>query len=339
VLLIVLLLLSACGGDTQDAPRLSAPPTRTPEPATEEVVADEAGVENIQIVSLRSQIDAFLTAAEAVGPLERVDVFSQTVIAAAPECWKSTLWPNWQALEQLNAMNVNLTEVDMAAWRATVDAFPEEDLMRQTVDILRQARAELPLDQTLTVCLAPMPLPHFFGPNPEELPNSGLSLSSWGDMIYLGCQDSARCGTQVEADLAYAYATAYQFVSAGRLGDDIPLLSWVVTFGRSAVFAHQLVPDATFQWDTDMTPEVEADVWARMQEYLNTTYNDYPGYRNVDYFLYGRDGRLDQYPRFGGFYIGERIVRAYQESHPNVSFADLMALDASTLVADSGYTP
>lgn len=340
ILLMLVILLSACGGDTKESPRLSAPPTRTAVPATEEAAPDEFGVENIQLVSLGSEMDAFLTASETVGALERVDVFSQTVIAPAPECWTSSLWPGWQSLEQLDSMNVNLPSVDMAAWRATTDAFPEEDLMRQSAEILREARAALPLDQPLRVCFAPMPPPRFFGPDQEgEVPNNGLRVDVFGSVIYVGCADTASCAEQLDADLADAYAVAYQIVTSGHEGLDISLLSWVVMYGRAAVFGRDLVPGATFFTDTEMAPEIEADVWSRMQEYLTTTYNDYPGYRNVDYFLYGRDGRADQYPPYGGYYIGERIVRAYQASHPDATMADIMALDATTLAAESGYAP
>jgi hypothetical protein len=152
------------------------------------------------------------------------------------------------------------------------------------------------------------------------------------------CSAGALCLERVRPDVAHAYSMAYQIDRAGLTAFETPLLDYVITYGRGEDFARQMMPDAAFRWDDALTQEQEIDVWARMQEYLDTTYQDYPGYRNVDRFLYGEPDS-DRYPLWGGAYIGGRIVRAYRERHPDISVADLSVLDSKALLADSGYAP
>jgi len=75
-----------------------------------------------------------------------------------------------------------------------------------------------------------------------------------------------------------------------------------------------------------------------MSPYFVTTYQDYPDYRKIDKFLYGSTNP-DLYPAWGGLFLGEQIVSAFRESHPDVTFAALAALPPLTLLEQSGYAP
>ncbi len=264
-------------------------------------------------------------------------MFSQTVITPNQHCFVGSLWPDTQPLELLAGFNLNLPAVDLTDWRDAVDAFPDEALIEQTNDALIHAASQLPLDAPLTICLMPAPVAHGF--DGEARADPGIFSSGQGDSVLMTCLgDPQPCVDAWAAQTAYEYGVAYQYMTGGRGGLEIPLLDYAIYFGRASDFARQLYPEAVFPWDNALTPEQETDVWGRMQDYLQTTYSDYPGYRNVDRFLYGSDNPA-RYPPRAGFYIGERIVQAYRAAHPDVTPVELMALTPSDLLAESGYAP
>jgi hypothetical protein len=337
VLIFAALALAACGTPGEVAPRLVALPTRTPAPITPtpaEVAA--AAPSNIEVISLHGAIDAFLTASEAASPLERIDLFIQHVLTPHPACFEGSLWLGAQPLETLDNLGLNLPSVDMENWRASVDAFPETQALAAAEDALREAYALLPRDTVLRVCVAPVPGPR----RPfEEAPDGGLNIQVMGsDLVLALCSAGESCLEPLRSRIAGGYGYAYQIEQVGLTGAEIPLLGWAVYQGRADDLALRLFPDASFPWTDALTPEQEATVWEAMQEYLQTTYSDYPGYRNVDRFLYGYGGQ-ERFPPWGGIYIGEQIVAAYRASHPDVTPAELMALDLETLLAGSGYAP
>ncbi len=332
VLLVVLAAaLGACGSDEAAAPKLAAIPTRTPVPATSTPETGQPSVA-VEVISLRDEIDAFLTASETASAVDRIDLFSEHVIQPAGECLSGAFYPGVEPLEMLG---FNLTSIPMEGWREATDSFPEKDLVASVNDTLAAAVALLPADRSITVCLMPVPL---FGP-PEDIVNSGVGVQALaGDHLVLTCSAGSICLERVGPEVAHAYSMAYQIDRAGLTAFEMPLLAYVVAYGRGEDFARQLMPETTFRWDGALTPEQEIDLWTRMQEYLETTYQDYPGYRNMDPFLYG-EPNSDRYPRFGGQYIGSRIVRAYRLQHPDISAAELATLPPKTLLADSGYSP
>ena len=333
VSLLALLIagLAACGGEEKSAPKLAAIPTRTPVPvtATPEVTPMAA---NVRVISLKDNIDAFLTASETASALDRIDLFNRYVIQLAPECFSGEFYPGVQPLEMLG---FNLTSIPMEGWREATDSFPEEDLSASVMETLEIAMQRLPVERAIVVCLAPMPP---FGP-PEDVENSGVAVQVLGgDRLIITCSAGSICLERAGWEVVYAYSVAYQMSLAGLTAFETPLLAYIIYAGRAEDFVRQMMPDATFRWDDALTPEQEIDVWARMQAYLDTTYQDYPGYRNVDRFIYGQPGS-DRYPRWGGLYIGSRIVRAYRERHPDISAADLAALSPEDVLAASGYSP
>jgi len=323
--------LSACGGEDESGAELEAIPTRTPVSVTSTPEAIQPSVA-VEVISLRDEIDAFLAASETASAVDRIDLFDEHVIQPVGECLSGEFYPGMLPLEMLP---FNLTSIPMGGWREATDIFPEEDLIASVAETIGAAAALLPTERAITVCVMPMPL--FAAP--EDMANRGLGDQALGgDRLIVTCAAGALCLERVRPDVAHAYSMAYQMDRAGVTALETSLLAYAILYGRGEDFVRQMMPDATFRWDGALTPEQEIDVWARMQEYLDTTYQVYPGYRNVDRFLYGEPGN-DRYPVWAGAYIGGRIVRAYRERHPDISVAELAVLDPKTLLAESGYTP
>ncbi|MBN1679760.1 MAG: hypothetical protein JW966_05675 [Anaerolineae bacterium] len=327
---LIAVLLSGCGGEDESAPELAVLPTRTPVPATDAPVDEPSA--HYEVVSLQDEVNAYLAAADAAGALDRIDLFREHVIQQAPECAQSEMWPEAQPLE---LFDFNLVEVDNVTWHEVVDTFPEDGIMQVVSETMEQTVPLLPPPQPVRICLVPVPRN---GP-PEDQPDGGVNVIVFSDdLIIIACSAGSLCLDYLPDKLAFFYSYAYQVGQTGWIGGETPLLGFAVYFGRGTDFARQINPDAVFAWDDALTPEKEADVWSRMQEFLLTTYQDWPEYRNVNRFMYG-DQDQDRFPAWGGAYIGTQIVSAYRERHPDVSLVELAALPPDILLADSGYTP
>ena len=79
-----------------------------------------------------------------------------------------------------------------------------------------------------------------------------------------------------------------------------------------------------------LDPETERRLWAEMQE------NALSGEKEV----MGRylDGAEDV-PRGATYYMGYRIVKAYEASHPGTTAASLVGVPAQEIFEESGYEP
>ncbi|MBN1202861.1 MAG: hypothetical protein JXJ20_13515 [Anaerolineae bacterium] len=351
VWLVVILALSACGGEDEETPNLSAPPTRTPVPtaeATDEPPSANTAPAHIEVRSLYGEIDAFLTASETASALDRVDLATEYIVTPAEECLTASFWPGWEPLQVINA-HVELATANMVAWRESTDIFPEADLVQATNRILADLQAVLPIDDTLRVCLVPAPHPGDRPPdeaadleqpageteNPAITGLGALVLGS--DLIVASCWAGDNCLNGVDVEIAFAYGQAYQIRQSGQTGVTLPLLDYAVYSGRNEVLARHFAPEATFPWTNALTPEQEATLWSRMQEYLDINYQQRTNIRKYERYLFGAG--TEEYPTMGGLYIGSQIVRAYLESHPDTAYPELFALPPGTLLAESGYAP
>lgn len=337
VVLILLGLLPACGGEEETAPSLVALPTRTSVPATQTPedapAAPESTATRVEVRSMVPEISAFLAEAETVSAFDRIDVFSRDVLIPAADCVASSLWPNVAPLEIVGS-NINLVTVPLDVWQASVESLPEAELMRRLDDSLAQAQALLPPVHDLRVCVMPVPE---FGPL-ENVPNHGLGyFVLGGDLVVVTCSAGELCLKAVPYTVPQFYGYAYQAAVDDRQGIEFSLLDMVIMYGRANALALSLEPEGEYLWAAALTPEQEVDLWGRMQEYLNAYYTDYPAGRRIDDILYGSG--TGHYPAWGGIYIGTQIALAYQSSHPEVSFSDLFAFPPDVLLAESGYTP
>lgn len=331
---LALIALAGCSSGEEVAPQLQALPTRTP--ALTEVAPGAgagAAASNVEVVSLLEPVEAFLAASETASPLDRIDLFMEHVISAAPSCFDTTLWPDRDPLELV--AELRLTSLDLAIWQASVNAFPEDALIAEVEAALGDAQQRAPLATAAQVCVIPFPQ---WAP-PENLTRGGVSSSVLDrDTIWLMCSGGDFCQEPIGSEAAFAYAQAYQLGLFNGLGVDLTLLDLIIQLGRADVFARELFPAVTFPWDDALTPEQEADLWDRMQDELATSFGDGRAGRNIAPFVYGSGNQI-RYPRWGGQYIGTQIVEAYRAQHPDQSLVDLMAIEPQTLLDESGYTP
>lgn len=330
-LLVVAALLSACGGESEDAPALSSPPTRTPAPATLTPAPDDS-IAALEIISLADGVQTFLDEAADASPLDRPVLFDQHVFAPHPECFPDAFYTGSQPLE---LMDFNLVSLDLAILQASVEMFPEAQLRESIETTIAAAADDLPLDAPFRVCIFPSPA---WRP-PEDLPNGGLNVETFSDDVIIAwCGGGAVCLDAAPQEIAFAYAYAEQLQHGDFTVTNMTLLDWALFPARAADFARRSVPDARFPWSgAELDPAVEADVWSRMQTSLDVTYTDYPDYRKIERFVYGRDS--EDYPRWGGVIIAGHIVDAYREAHPLTTPADLLALPTREMLAQSAYAP
>lgn len=329
---VIGVLASACGGGEETAPGLSAPPTRTPLPTVEATQMAVPGADlDVAIISLRGEIDAFLTAAESTSPIDRPVLFEEHVINAVPECVDATYYPNVQPLE---LFDFNLVSLDLTRWAQAVESLPDDAMSETIRAALVEADALLPVTRRLTVCILPLPA---FDPPEEQVSGDVEAEVLAGDLLVVACSGGDDCLSRLPDQVLYAYGYAYQVAQSGLTIIDMPLLNFMIYSARAEDFVHRVYPATTFPWADALTPAQEATLWADMQDFLATTYSDYPDSRKIERFLYGRNN--DQYPNWGGLYVGSQIVRAYRAAHPDVAPVELMALPPETLLDESGYAP
>ncbi len=336
-LILALSLLSACGGGNETAPQLSAPPTRTPQPPTA-TPSVEQEVASVTIVPLGGYVTDFLDAAADASALNRPLLFEELVLDKAPECTRATFYPDSQPLELIN---LDFVSLDLDAWRSAVESMPTDALIASIRATLADAFALLPPSGPLTVCVLPAPPPRVYGPQSEDdQPNGGLTVNALGgSLLIVGCSGGEDCLDALPRQFAMAYHVAVQIGAEGLPYDQVPLLSFMLYTPRAADFMHAIVPDLPADdWVDALTPEQEAALWDAMQPYLGATYSDRATSQKIDRYLYGRENSED-YPLWGGLYIGSQIVRAYRASHPDVSFAELATLSPSLVLQNSGYAP
>ncbi len=337
-LVILLLLLAACGSDERDTPNLAAPPTRTaiPPTATTEIISDpgaEPGT-NVLVISMLPEVNAFLTAAEAASPLDRPTLFDQHIAQARPDCVTPSYYPGVQPLEMFGPA-LDLVSLDLAAWRSAEAIFPEAELRTAINDMLQRAEEVFPVEPDIRICILPIP----GRTAPQEAPNGGVDAQVLGgDLVLAWCSAGDYCLPYFGQQIAYTYHYAYQISQAGLTIDDMTLLNMAIFNARASDFTRHLYPEASFPWENALTPEQESKLWADMSPYFAITYQDYPDYRKIDRFLYGYTNP-ELYPAWGGLFLGEQILSAYRESHPEVTLAELAALSPQTVLEESGYAP
>ncbi|WP_119067126.1 hypothetical protein [Aggregatilinea lenta] len=338
--LVLALGVAGCGG-TEDAPKLVAIPTRTPVPATEEAAGEVQ--DTATVVSLDPALRAFLGVAMDASPLDRLDLFREQVMGPEAACFDGSFWPDWNPEQLLGSEGIGLVSMDLQRWLDLLDAFPNDTAVSTIEDALAQMQAVLPMEQSFTFCLLPLPLHMWSGaPVPEDQePVSEVQsqiLAPNLEFVTVICTGNDICLDRLSIESMHAYGMLYQAFHSGKNGVETSLLDMMVRSARSAYLTRQVQPDAVFPWDGALTPDQEATLWASIQDTLAVTYGDYPASRSIDRFLQGTSNTA-RYPMWGGLYLGDRIVQTYISSHPDVSLVELLTLDPEALLADSGYAP
>ncbi|HML24058.1 MAG TPA: DUF2268 domain-containing putative Zn-dependent protease [Aggregatilinea sp.] len=338
--LVLALGAAGCSG-TEESPKLVAIPTRTPVPATEEAAGETQ--DTATVISLDPALRDFMGVAMDASPLDRLDLFREQVMTPVSQCFDGSFWPDWNPEQLLGSGGIGLVSMDLQRWLDLLDSFPNDVAVSTIEDALAQTQALLPMEQSFTFCLLPLPLPMWYdGPAPEDQgPVSEVQaqiLASNLDLIAVICTGSDICLDRLSIESMQAYGMLYQAYHSGKNGAETSLLDMMIRSARAAYLVRQIQPDAAFPWDGALTADQEAMLWGSIQDTLAVTYGDYPQSRNIDRVLQGT-ANTARYPTSGGYYLGEQIVQTYISAHPDVSLAELFALDPEALLAESGYAP
>lgn len=347
--LLLVLVLSACGGDSTSGQMLVAPPTRTPAPTGEPAQARPAGAPvETAIISLRDEVSTYLADFDIAS---YTDVIQRDLIGPAGDCMDLSYWPGLDPLQLFARSRSRLpigwwgfNPIDrwvMANWPGRVDLFPEAALIEAADDALSAATETWPTGGAFTVCLLPRP---GFADDLTQEPTLGLvSIVPNPDVLLVGCSAGEVCLQGLAAQVAFGYSYARQMGALADNGLDIPLAAHILMHGRSAVFVETLYPDQPLFDGDYLSVAQQAALWTDMQgdgegrNYLMWPYrDDYRADNRMDGFLYG-DQQDNDPPAYGGVYIGYRVVKAYLAAHPDTSITDLMALPLDTLYDESGY--
>jgi hypothetical protein len=351
--LLMVLVLAACGGDEIVGPELATLPfetgnTFTATPAAVSVADQGAAMARLDVVSLRDNVQAFLIGTETTEFMSWTDLFVREVIAPAGDCMTPDLWARlepaqlfrWQAPRlppdwRGSAYNsINLIE----PWQTVTDEFREDAMLTQASQALDDAAALLPRDDGFLVCVMPALPAVFPGQDVDTVPNNGVSTVLLNtESLLLRCGMGEECLPAVPSQVAFGYALAYQL--RGQPGLEVPLLHWIVHTGRAAAVVRDLYPTLAFPWSEGLTPEQVVTVTERVDDYAMATYrSDYRGNSEVAQVLFGNPDNV-RYPLWGGLYLGDQIVQAYRAAHPDLSLVELMDVPPETLIEDSGYQP
>jgi hypothetical protein len=342
-LLILIVVLSACGDSKPNTPQLAAPPTRTPAPAASE---SDTVVAGLDVISLRPALESFLAASGEIAPLDQTITFMQ-MVAAPDSCLNDALdGDQFDALFTLGAIHWPMA--DFSAWQAAADAFPEADLIQQINALAPDLAPLLPEGELLRVCVIPVPHLERTEIDPQVTPAPGLRfVNHWialkdlnavalrGNAILVTCSAGADCLDDVRVELIRAASMAYQERVAGVELPALALLDRMVYEGRADDYVQRVEPGHEFEWNEGLSAADEENVWHSMRFSLT---EDTFRYAFINDYLYGTYGS-SRYPAWGGMVIGDRIVQMYLSQHPDLAWTDLVAVPPQELFEASGYDP
>ena len=137
--------------------------------------------------------------------------------------------------------------------------------------------------------------------------------------------------------LEYVVAHEYHHAAlAQRFPDGLEtfdLLAYLVTEGKADSFAHLAYPEVIAPWTSALTPDQEREQWRALQPLLTATPATDPSlFRNA---MFGSSA----FPTWTGYTVGFHIVQAFLQRHPEASVEAWTALDAQTILKQSGYSP
>jgi hypothetical protein len=337
--LLLITLLSACGGENGNDTALETVPTRTAPPAAS-VDAQDADAP-YRIVSLREPVAGFFAA--DVGVLDQSGEFLQRMINAGSPCFTESLNPGEQFQVLYDLRYLNFPMLDLDPWITAEAVFPEAELTQAVAAVLDGLADMLPQDRVLGVCLIPVPhitMPEHPGVDWRESSPRVTALDDLtvfaqdGATLIVACA-SESCVEEVPVAVTRAVAVAWQLDRAYSDLAGLPMDQRMIVEARADVFTLTRYPEAVLPWRAiDPNEDRLLNTWLWIGNALEDpnavlalTHNLLYGERIWD------DGVFQVW---GGMYLGGQIVDAYTASHPDLAWEDLAALDAKTIIVDSG---
>ncbi|MCD4684518.1 MAG: DUF2268 domain-containing protein [Anaerolineae bacterium] len=331
--LVMVVLLSACGGGEDSTPELASPPTRTPAPPTE-TPAPEDALGQLEVVSLRASMLEFFEGTADVGALEYSIVFDRIVPVQHPECANSGFYPGFQLVSLLDGYGLEMVSVDLDAWYTVVEAFDDAVFEAGLREVLERTVEAVPMTQPVRFCVMPVPPRQ----NREgEIFDIFVADSIDRGVIIVACSNAAYCVETMGGQVVYEYHYNYQLMNAEYDIAAMPLMDMAIFLARADDLALTLYPDTQFPWHIELDPAEELDIWDQMQQYAATTYADYPDNYKIDRLLYGQGTGM--YVDWGGMDVARQVIAAFHAQNPGVTYAALANMASQDVVQDSGYVP
>ena len=252
---------------------------------------------------------------------EPTELYDEYVIAPNwDSCWNEPAWREAGVTSAETAESLTLRDLDRL--EAGIRDMAMADALDLTAGCLSRSH-ELIAGPPVTVCLmASYPAVGGMAMIGES---GGIRTVSLGSTILIGVD------TRVEgwqAMLPYAVAREHFWLMPAE--QDPTLLDLVVGVGKAQAYGMHLYPAASPPQIDALTPDQEASAWDRMLPILDS--------RDPD-VIWGYIGfsRTPAIRHWTGNTIGYHIVQAYLDGHPGATIAEWSALDAETLLAESGY--
>jgi len=107
------------------------------------------------------------------------------------------------------------------------------------------------------------------------------------------------------------------------------LLDDIVFEGKADSYAHLFYPNIHCPWDSALSHEDEPTLWSKIKPELDNS--DMSLYRKV---MFGSAG---DYPVWGGYKLGYKIVQAALKNHPELTPEEWTNLDSKKILEMSGY--
>lgn len=333
MMLVLIMLLSACGGGAESGPQLAAPPTRTPAPPTATPEPEDT-LALLEVVPMRDTMLAFFESIADVGPMEYSMVFDQIVPVQLPECANSTFFPGFQLVSFMDDYGLDLIRVDMEAWLTAADNFDDEVFEAGLREALARAVDEVPMVHPMRFCVLPVPP----GQNREgEVFDFFVADSIDRGLIIVACSNAEYCAQTMGGQVVYEYLYNYQLQNVDYDIAGMPLMDMAIFLARADDLALALYPEVQFPWHIDLDPAEEPDIWGQMQQYAATTYADYPDSRKINRLLYGEGAGM--YIDWGGMEVARQVIAAFHAQNPGVTYEALANMATQDVIQDSGYVP
>jgi uncharacterized protein YjaZ len=107
-------------------------------------------------------------------------------------------------------------------------------------------------------------------------------------------------------------------------------LESIINEGEADVFAQSIFPDTVPSWHKGVAEEEELKVFSKMKEVLE---EQLPIETAASYMFGNEEMGI---PRNAGYYFGVKIVKAFLEKHPGMSFEALIKVPHKTVYLESG---
>ena len=164
------------------------------------------------------------------------------------------------------------------------------------------------------------------------IPGIGVGGESLGARVPLALDPGFRrfeWTVRVRVPMILAHELAETKRSLDGPGGSTSLLDWLVTDGIADHFALQAFPGSPRNpWDHALSRSQERDLWRLARRHLDDFI------RFATWFFGSK-----AIPRWTGYTLGFDLVGSYLSRHPGATPADLVLIDARTILRGSGFSP